>query len=237
MFNKSNWTKKEYNELLEYLNNSSDEKYKIFTQKLIPNIEAEKFIGIRIPYLRKIAKEISKGNYIEFLNINKNYYFEETMLEGLVIGNINNSLIAEKYIKRFIPKINNWSICDSFCNSLKIVNTNKEYYLNFFKKYINKNNEYETRCALTIFLNYYIDEKYIKDIFEIVDNIKSNYYYTNMAIAWLISMCYIKYPNKTLKYIINSKLDIFTYNKTIQKIIESNRIDKKTKEILRKLKK
>lgn len=237
MFNKDNWNKEEYNKLINYLNKNSDENYKMFTQKLIPNISVDKFIGIRIPILRKIAKQISKGNYIGFLNINKNNYFEETMLEGLVISNIKDNFEFEKYLKRFIPKIDNWSICDSFCNSLKIVNTNKEYYFKFFKQYINNNKEYETRCALIIFLNYYIEDNYINEIFEIVNNINSNYYYTNMAIAWLLSICYIKYPNKTLFFLKNSNLDVFTYNKTFQKIIESNRVSIEIKNTLRKLKK
>ncbi len=219
----------------QLINDNIDTKYRDFSLKLLPNVN--NVLGVRIPVLRKIAKEISKDNYFEFLDNYEKKSFEEIMLEGLVIGNLKCSKeIIVSYIDRFIPKINNWSICDAFCASLKIVNTDKDYFFNYLLKFKKSKKEFELRFMLVMFLDYYIDKKYINKIFKIIDNIKNSDYYVKMAIAWLLSMCYIKYKEETFEFLKNCNLDNWTYNKTIQKIIESRQIDHKEKEFLKKIK-
>lgn len=80
-------------------------------------------------------------------------------------------------------------------------------------------------------LDYYIEEEYLEKDFEIFNNINSDYYYVKMAVAWAISICLVKYYNETISYLKNTnKLDQWTYNKAIQKALESYRIaDKKKK--------
>lgn len=58
--------------------------YKTFHQKLIPDVE--NFIGIRTPAVKALAKEIARGNAESFLRVSKSDYYEQSMLEGLVIG-------------------------------------------------------------------------------------------------------------------------------------------------------
>lgn len=230
------WNKKNYDEYIKYLKTLEDKKYKDFNSKLIPNITQDKIIGIRIPMLRKIAKTISKSDYQKFLKLVKNKYFEETLIEGLVISNIKDTKEFKNCFEYYIYKIDNWETCDTFCNSLKIININKKYFFNYFKDFLSNNAEYVIRCILIIFLNFYIEEEYIKEIFEIVNNIKSSYYYSNMGIAWLISMIYVKYPSETLIFLNNNNLSDFTHNKSIQKIIESTKVSNIDKNNLRKLK-
>lgn len=212
-----------------------DKTYKDFNQKLIPNIN--NILGIRVPVLRKISKEIYKNNWQDFLK-QKPQYFEEAMLQGMVIGLIKDEPNAIlEYIEAFIPQINNWAVCDCFCSSLKFTKNNKELVWNFLHKYLNSSKEYEIRFVLVMLLNYYIEEKYLNKIFKIIENYQYNDYYAHMGAAWLISICYIKYPEETTKYLLNSNIDTKTYNKSIQKIIESNKIDKKTKNKLKTFKK
>ncbi len=212
-----------------------DKTYKDFNQKLIPNIN--NILGIRVPVLRKISKEIYKNNWQDFLK-QKPQYFEEAMLQGMVIGLIKDEPNAIlEYIETFIPKINNWAVCDCFCSGLKFTKNNKELVWNFLHKYLNSSKEYEIRFVLVMLLNYYIEEKYLNKIFKIIENYQYNDYYAHMGAAWLISICYIKYPEETTKYLLNSNIDTKTYNKSIQKIIESNKIDKKTKNKLKTFKK
>lgn len=212
-----------------------DKTYKDFNQKLIPNIN--NILGIRVPVLRKISKEIYKNNWQDFLK-QKPQYFEEAMLQGMIIGLIKDEPNAIlEYIETFIPKINNWAVCDCFCSSLKFTKNNKELVWNFLHKYLNSSKEYEIRFVLVMLLNYYIEEKYLNKIFKIIENYQYNDYYAHMGAAWLISICYIKYPEETTKYLLNSNIDTKTYNKSIQKIIESNKIDKKTKNKLKTFKK
>ena len=212
-----------------------DKTYKDFNQKQIPNIN--NILGVRVPVLRKISKEIYKNNWQDFLK-QEPQYFEEAMLQGMVIGLIKDepNTILE-YIETFIPQIDNWAVCDCFCSSLKFTKNNKELVWDFLQKYLNSSEEYEIRFVLVMLLNYYIEEKYLDEIFKIIENYQYNDYYAHMGAAWLISICYIKYQEETTKYLLNSKIDIKTYNKSIQKIIESNKIDKITKEKLKILKK
>ena len=127
-------------------------------------------------------------------------------------------------------------MCDAFCASLKIVNTDKDYFFKYLLKFKNSKKEFELRFMLVMFLDYYIDKKYINKIFKIIDNIKSSDYYAQMAIAWCLSMCYIKYEDITLDFLKKCNLDDCTYNKTIQKIIESRQIEPSIKEKLKKMK-
>ena len=234
--NNKKWNKEKYKKYIDYLKNLEDKEYKNFNSKLVPNIDSKNMIGIRIPILRKIAKKIAKNEYYSFLELVQNKYFEETLIEGLIISNIDDLDTFKKYYEKYIKKIDNWATCDTFCNSLKIVEKNKEKLFEYFKDFLTIDSEYIIRCSLIVFLNFYNDEKYLNDIFNSVNNINSEYYYVKMAVAWLLSMIYVKYPDKTLIFLKNNNLDTFTHNKTIQKIIESKKVNNEEKEDLRKLK-
>ena len=134
----------------EKINQNVDIKYREFSKKLLPNVD--NILGVRIPVLRKLSKEISKENAINYLDNATNDSFEEIMLEGFVIGNLKcDKEIVIKYIDRFVPKINNWSVCDTFCASMKIVNKDKDYFFKYLKKYKNSKKEYELRFMLVMF--------------------------------------------------------------------------------------
>lgn len=228
------WDEVQYNKLINYLNNIGEEKYKDFNSKLV--LTKYKMYGIKVPILRDIAKKISKTNIISFLDIVKSNSYEEVMIEGLVISYIKEVDLCVKYFNKFINKIDNWAICDTCISFMKIVNKNKELFLKQIKKYIESKNEYVVRVGVVLLLNYYIEDSYIDLVFDIIDSINREDYYINMAIAWLVSVCFVKYRNKTFKYLNDNKLNRFTYNKSIQKIIESYRVSLEDKEILRSMK-
>ena len=202
-----------------------DLKYKEFHSKLCPNVDM--IIGVRVPQLKEIAKQIAKEDYKVFLEEVKDEYYEELALHGLVIGYAKMPIEETfKYLDIFIPKINNWAICDTTCSNLKITKKYMRKMWEFLEKYINSNKEYEIRFAIVMYLNYYLNEEYIdKD------------YYVQMAIAWLISIAYIKQKDVTEKYLINNNLDKFTQNKAIQKVCESYRVSEEEKLKVRKYKK
>lgn len=215
---------------------NAEEKYRKFSQSLIPNIN--NVLGVRLPVLKKIAKEIYKSeNWKEFLTQKDFDYFEETMLQGMVIGLIKDkpAKILE-YVRNFIPKINNWSVCDCFCAGLKFSKQNQEFVWDFIQPYFKSNEEYEIRFAYVMLLNFFINENYIDKCLNLIDKFKDTRYYAQMACAWALSMCYINFPDKTLEYMKNSNLNNWTFNKGIQKICESLRIDKDTKTMLKCLK-
>ncbi len=228
------WNDLNYKKLVTYLNNLSDNNYKKFNKKLITT--KYKMIGIRVPLIRNIAKKISKTDIISFLNIVKSNSYEEVLLEGIVISYIKDIDISIKYFNKFIKKIDNWALCDISISSMKIVNNYKDKYFIQIKKYLNSKDEFIVRVGIVLLLNYYIDSKYIDSIFILIDNINREEYYINMAIAWLVSICFIKYRKKTYNYLKRNKLNKFTYNKSIQKIIESYRVSNEDKIILKKMK-
>ena len=228
----------ERKEIIEEIKKLSDKKYKEFHTKLCPGVEG--IIGVRVPKLRNYAKElIKKYKAEEILKQLKWEYYEEIMLKGMIIGLDQKQEIEEtiKRIKKFVPKINNWAICDTFCAGLKITKKHKEEMWKIIKEYIKSNQEFEIRFAVVMMLDYYIEEKYLQEIFKICDKINHEGYYVKMAVAWCISICLIKYYNETKSFLKDCNLDDFTYQKSIQKAIESYRITKEQKEELKKMKK
>lgn len=216
----------------------ADEKYKKFHSNLCPG--TNNIIGVRVPILRNYAKELfNKYNWKDIISKIDNEFYEEIMLQGMIIGLAKNEDIHSilKYVENYIPKIDNWAICDVFCAGLKIVKKNKEEVWKFIKKYLKSSQEFEIRVAIVLILDYYIDDKYLEKDFEIFENIKHEGYYVKMAVAWAISICLIKYYDKTIQYLKQSRLDNWIYNKAIQKAIESYRISESQKEYLRKIKK
>ena len=210
------------NVIREKIFSLADEKYKEFHSGLCPN--TNNIVGVRVPILRNYAKELVKEGFEKNYNKIQTEYYEEIMLKGMMIGlekmDIDTKLT---YIKEFIPYIDNWAVCDIFVAGLKI--KEKEKFYNFIQKYLENNKtEFEIRFGLVSLLDYYIDKEHIQEIFKITDKIKRDEYYIEMAIAWLISICYIKFPKETEEYLNNNKLSDFAYNKSIQKIIESTRV-------------
>lgn len=216
----------------------SDEKYKEFHSKLCPG--TNNIIGVRVPILRNYAKELfNEQAWKETIKQIDDEYYEEIMLQGMIIGlakkeDINNIL---QYVEDYIPKIDNWAICDVFCAGLKITQKNKKEMWQFIQKYLKSDKEFEIRFAIVIILDYFIDEEHLKMNFEIFDQIQHEGYYIKMAVAWAISICIIKYYEETIQYLKRTKIDNWTYNKAIQKAIESYRISDEKKQNLRKMKK
>jgi 3-methyladenine DNA glycosylase AlkD len=159
------------------------------------------------------------------------------MLQGMVIGLLNEDIeVVLEQVKKFVPKINNWSVCDTFCNGLKIIKEHKSYVWEFLKPYYESNDAYDIRFAVVTMLFFYIEEEYIEKMFSIFDSIHHSNYYVKMAVAWAISMCYVNLPEQTMSYLKNNHLDDDTYNKALQKIRESLKVDKRTKEIIKAMK-
>ncbi len=219
----------------EQLMRLAEEDYQKFSSKLLPNIDT--ILGVRLPQLRKMAKQIARVDWRTYLNTAENDYFEEIMLQGMVIGYAPCEVEERlSYISSFVPKIDNWSVCDSFCTGLKFTVENRDRVWDFLQIYFRSVQEYELRFAMVMLLSYYIDEKYINRVLDVFDAVKHEGYYAKMAVAWAISICYIKLPKQTMPYLKQNTLDDFTYNKALQKITESYRIDKETKEIIRDMK-
>lgn len=222
-------------EIRKKLQELSEPEYQRFSSALLP--ETKNILGVRLPHLRKVAKQIVKGDWRAYLEQAQDGFFEEVMLQGMVIGYAKADLSELlQFVQSFIPKIDNWSVCDSFCAGLKIA---KEYPLQmweFFQPYLYSKSEFEVRFGLVMILNYFIREDYIEKVFGVLDDIRHSGYYSKMAAAWAVSVCYVKFPQRTMEYLRCNNLDMFTYQKALQKIIESRQISDTEREIIRKMK-
>ncbi len=221
------------NKLLE----KQDIKYREFHKSLCTTSKYN-MIGVRTPETKKIANEFNIEDIESYIFDKDIKYYEEVLLRGFLIVNKKNNLEAVfKYLKYFIPMIDNWAICDGTCASLKITKKHEDEMWDFLQNYIVSSKEFEIRFALVMYLNYYTNTKYLKEIFKQIDNIKNEEYYVKMAIAWLVAEAYARNSTETLKYIKKSKLETWTFNKAIQKIRESYRVSEEDKEMLNKMKK
>ena len=193
------WNKKIYKEFIKYLISLKDIKYKDFHSKLT-STEYE-IIGIRVPIMRRIAREILKTDVEKFFSLVTNKYYEEVFIEGIVLSGSNEKII-DKYLISFVKKIDNWAICDSFCSNMKIVTKKMGKYWMYFSGMIEPKNEFQTRVSIVIMMNYYLNDNYIDRVLKIISSIRSDKYYINMSISWLLSVAIINYPDKVISIFI-----------------------------------
>lgn len=228
-------TNREIRQQLEML---AEQKYRDFSQALIPG--SRPILGVRIPKIRELAKEIAKGDWKNYLDKACDDSFEEVDLQGFVIGYVKADYeILLPYIKNYVTKINDWSLCDGFCASLKIVKKHKKEFKQVLKAYANKNTEFEQRFVAVMLMNYYLEDEDIDETLMMLDSLKHEGYYCKMGVAWAVSTAMVKQRDKVLAYMQkgNNTLNDYTYNKAIQKMIESYRICDEDKVLLKGMKK
>ena len=229
------WDVVKYQEFLTYLETLKDEKYQEFHSKIIGT---NNLIGIRTNELKQIAKEISKGNYQTFISLNNSNLYEPIMIEGFLYGYLKLSFqTLTDYLDEYLTKLNNWAHVDLMVANLKIFTKkeNQEIGFKYAKKLIRNKKNWIKRVGIIILLNYYLHDIYIDKTLELISKIKTDDYYVQMAIAWLLATSYIKYKEKTLLYLVN-QTDDFIYNKTISKVVDSKQVLKKEKDFLKSLK-
>lgn len=222
-------------ELRQELFYLADKKYREFSSRLIPG--ARNIIGVRTPALRKIAKRIAAGDFRAFIDAYDDEYLEETLLKAFVIG--YSKCDAEEKLRcvaSFVPKIDCWSLCDGLCSVLKFTEKNKGRVFEFLSPYFHSSKEFEVRFAAVMALSYFVEPEYALTVLGLFDEANRGGYYAKMAIAWAVSIYFIKLPELTFAYLKSSALDDFTFNKALQKITESYRVDDGTKAVIRSMK-
>lgn len=225
-------------EFTRLLLNYAEKEYATFSKKLIPDTQKE-IIGVRVPTIKKLARE-HKNNLLlinDFIS-SSHVFYEEQLLHGLLLTySTQNNDILLKNTDNFVCQIDNWAVCDSTVASLKQFKKNQENVIPFIEKWLTANNPYTVRFAIVSLMNYFLTDKYIDYVLQKVSIIKSEHYYVNMAISWLLSVALINFYHKTYNLLINSKLSLFIKRKTIQKAIESYRITDEKKLELKNLRK
>lgn len=212
-------------------------------------------LGVRLPKIRELAKKIAKAEGREYLDrtlpdteekepasaepAGEIQYMEELMLYGMVIGCMKEKLeVLFPYIRRYVARIDNWSLCDTFCAGLKQTKKEPERMWEFLQPYLRSDKEFDLRFGVVMLMDFYVTPEYIDRLLEIYDGICHEGYYVKMAVAWALSVCLVKQWEKSFAYMSSpdNHLDEFSYAKTVQKCRESFRLTEEQKELLRELK-
>ncbi len=227
-------------ELRETLLDKADSGYKEFNDRLVPG--TGKTIGVRVPDVRSAAKAIAREDFSRFLTeieetSPESLYQEELMVQGMVIGYAKMPL-EERFLHldAYVPRINSWAVCDCGNSTLKFMTKNPEESFAYVCKYLESQKEYEVRFAVVTLMQYFITEPYIDKVLEIYCRVSHEGYYVKMAVAWAVSVCYVRFPEKTRMVLERRELEPWTHNKAIQKIRESRRVSQEEKEMLNRLK-
>ena len=220
------------------LSDMADENYRLFTLKLLPDVCQEKLLGVRLPKLRHLAKEIARGDYQSFLALEVPPLFEAEMLFGFVIGYAPLSDDEKfSYLERFLPLIDNWSVCDSVCCSLKFSDKDELWRWLEVKLKACSEQEYVVRFCFVMMLNNFVAADYLMRILALVRQCSSSAYYVKMAQAWLLSVLFVAFPDEVEAFIFDKKTDALLLSLTVQKICDSVRVERGVKQRLRALKK
>ncbi len=209
--------------------------YRDFHSKLMPTVPKEKIIGVRVPQLRKFAKEFAKTeDSKDFLKILPHKYYEEDNLHAFLIEQIKDFDECISALDDFLLYVDNWATCDMM--TPKVFKNNTEKLLSKIEEWLISDYTYQVRFAMGMLMKFYLDENFDEKYLKLAASVKSDEYYIKMMIAWYFATALAKQWEKTVSYIENKVLDKWTHNKTIQKAVESYRITKEQKEYLKQLK-
>lgn len=220
--------------ITEELFSLKDEAYKDFQARLIPNISKDTVIGIRVPVLRKFAKDLIKsGKDKAFLEALPHRFYDENMLHSILLSESKDFTTCVERIEKFLPFIDNWAVCDIL--SPKILKKNREDLLPFIKKWIASKNTYTCRFGMGMLMSHFLEEDFKAEYLHLVAEVESEEYYVNMMVAWFFATALAKQWKESVLYLEEKRLSPWVHNKTIQKAVESYRISKEEKEYLRGL--
>lgn len=207
----------------------ADTQYRDFHKKLIPNVPEARILGVRIPQLRKLGKKLDKDDFAWD-------YYEEVMLHGFYIGYKKLDFEARlTLLDEFIPRIDNWAVCDCTIASMKFIEKSRKAFLDYLQTYMRSQKEYELRFAVVVLMDYYLTDEYIDMSLAYLQGLQSDFYYVNMAVAWALSVAFVRYRDRVLPILESRLLSREVQNMTIGKIRDSLRVDKETKQYVKSL--
>ena len=210
-------------ELEQRLRALASEHQAKFSEGLTPNCKP--MLGVRLPELRKIAKEIAKTDYRGFLEECPDTYFEYETLQAYVLGYAKDDIeTILSYADRFVPKICDWSVNDSFCQNFSIARKYPERVFSWLMDYAKKEEEFSQRVVAVLLMSHFLVPEYIDKVLASMDILQYDGYYTKMGVAWCVATAYAKFPKETAVYLSDNKLQDWTFNKAIQKMCESYRV-------------
>lgn len=210
----------------------ADPAYKAFHEKLIPGVSMA--WGVRMPALRALARKILREDPAAYLRETEPASCEETQLRGLVVGGLRLPWEEKRpWVEDFLPRIDNWAVCDCFCGALAPrLPGDAEAMWDFFRPLYGDGREYVARAACVVQLSHFVDGEHLEKGLALLQQVAHPGYYARMAVAWAVSVWYVKFPKETEALLAARTLPPWVQNKAIQKIRESRRVGRAAKEAL-----
>ncbi|MBQ8121382.1 MAG: DNA alkylation repair protein [Ruminococcus sp.] len=222
-------------EILNRLFELSDSKYREMQIKITPSVDAQAFIGVRTPLLRRLAKELAKrGDISVFLSDLPHKYFDENQLHAFIISLDKDYDSCILKVEAFLPYVDNWATCDQM--NPKVFAKHKSDLLKHIKQWLKSGKTYTVRFGIKMLMDHFLGNEFDISYPKAVANIKSEEYYVKMMQAWYFATALAKQYDLILPFIENKSLDVWTHNKAIQKSVESYRITDEQKQYLKTLK-
>ncbi|MDR1955066.1 MAG: DNA alkylation repair protein, partial [Candidatus Methanoplasma sp.] len=200
-------------------------------------VPGAKILGVRAPVVRDIAKRICKDDWRSFLNEPATFH-EERVLKALVIANAKTDVEERLALTReFVPEIDNWAVCDIFCADWKIKKgPDKKRLWDYCLELIETDDEFMMRVSAVMMLDHFLDDEYIDEVLRLLTTKDHPGYYYKMGAAWALSVCFVKYPERTEPMLFLTSLNDEIRNKAVQKISDSFRVSEEDKERLKEKK-
>ena len=223
-----------FSEFSLFLNSFSKGIEKGLWEKRIVNT-ALPCIAVPCDVVKKVTNEISKGNFISFIDFWPWQNHTQTVIVGNLICKICDFNLFKKYLTIYANKIDNWASCDSL--KFKITNKNNTEYFNIALELINENKTFVRRVGLIILFKLIKYKEFLNKIFKVLNSFYSEQeYYVNMMLSWLFCECFIKHKTETKQFLKNHTMSRFVINKGISKCKDSFRVSKEDKDWLNKYK-
>lgn len=217
-----------------------DVSYQAFHSKLIPSVDFCTVVGVRMPALRRLAKELYKnGGYEDFMYTLPHTYYEENNLHGLLICQIQDYPLTIDAFEHFLPFVDNWATCDLLrpCAFAVAAKRNPDRLLSDIHRWMSSDEPYTIRFGVEMLMVFFLDGpvNFRPEHLDSVANIRNEHYYVRMMVAWFFATALAKQYESSIPYLENHVLPDWTHRKTIQKAIESFRITPEQKSYLRTL--
>ena len=209
----------------------ADPKYRSFQAKLVPTVDERSVLGVRIPDIRRLAKELDRSERSEFLSELPHRFYDENILHSAILGYIRDFPEALAETERFLPFIDNWAVCDTL--SPKCFSKHKAELLPNIRRWMKSGRTYTVRFGTGMLMRHFLDADFKPEYLGWAAEIKSEEYYVNMMTAWFFATALAKQYDSAVGYIDGRRLPETVRKMAIQKALESFRVSDEHKEHLR----
>ena len=212
-----------------------DAGYRDFHAALMPTVDKALVIGVRMPALRALAKEL-KGTEpaADFMAQLPHKYYEENNLHAALIGHIRDFDACMAAVERFLPYVDNWATCDMM--NPRALAKDKAALLERIRLWLQSGHTYTVRFGMGMLMNHFLEEDVREEYPALVASVRSEEYYVRMMQAWYFATALAKQYEAAVTYLEQRRLGAWVHNKTIQKARESFRVSQEQKEYLKSLK-